>query len=148
MDNFNINNVNIPGPAKPPDDDKPIPFDDEPIPFDDEEPPKPQVSRQPLHLSGQKPQGPAPQKPPAQKPQPTTPTVQKPAKTPFVSADKITRVKTFYTKLHEGAINFCDQQINAWLKENPGIVIKRTNTAVGDVVGKRTEPSLVVSIWY
>ena len=62
--------------------------------------------------------------------------------------DRITGVKTFYTKLHGGAIEFLDDIICKWLMENPGVTIKRTNTAVGDVVGKKTEPSIIITIWY
>jgi len=62
--------------------------------------------------------------------------------------DRITGVKTFYTKLHAGAIDFLDEQICKWLVDNPGVNIKRTNTSTGDIVGKKTEPSLIISIWY
>ena len=62
--------------------------------------------------------------------------------------DRITGVKTFYTKLHAGAIDFLDEQICKWLMDNPGVTIKRTNTAVGDVVGKKTEPSIIITIWF
>jgi hypothetical protein len=62
--------------------------------------------------------------------------------------DRITGVKNFYTKLHAGAIDFMDEQICKWLMDNPGVNIKRTNTVTGDVVGKKTEPSIIITIWY
>jgi hypothetical protein len=62
--------------------------------------------------------------------------------------ERITRVRTFFTKLHAGSIDFLDQQINNWLRDNPGIVIKGTNTTVGSVVAKKTEPNIVITIWY
>jgi hypothetical protein len=62
--------------------------------------------------------------------------------------DRITGVKTFYTKLHAGAIDFLDEQICKWLMDNPGVTIKRTNTAVGDIVGKKTEPSIIITVWF
>ena len=62
--------------------------------------------------------------------------------------ERITGVKTFFTKLHSGAIEFLDEQINTWLKANPDIVVKRTNTVAGMIVGKKTEPSIVITIWY
>jgi hypothetical protein len=62
--------------------------------------------------------------------------------------DRITGVKNFYTKLHAGAIDFLDEQICKWLMDNPGVNIKRTNTVTGDVVGKKTEPSIIITIWY
>lgn len=64
------------------------------------------------------------------------------------SPGRITHVKTFFTKLHAGSLEFLDQQINLWLKANPGIVIKRTNTTVGEVVAKKTEQNLVITVWY
>jgi DNA-binding Lrp family transcriptional regulator len=62
--------------------------------------------------------------------------------------DRITGVKTFYTKLHGGAIDFLDDIICKWLTDNPGVTIKRTNTVVGDIVAKKTEPSIIITIWY
>jgi hypothetical protein len=64
------------------------------------------------------------------------------------SPDRITHVKTFFTKLHAGSIEFLDQQINRWIKDNPGIIIKRTDTTVGEVVAKKSEQNLIITIWY
>jgi hypothetical protein len=66
----------------------------------------------------------------------------------IASADRIVGMKTFYTKLHAGAITFLEEQIARWLKENPDIVIKRTNVVTGDVVGKKIEPNIIITIWY
>jgi hypothetical protein len=63
-------------------------------------------------------------------------------------ADRITGCKTFFTKLHPGAIDFLDGQINQWLKDNPSVVIKMTNTAVGEVQGKKTEDNILMTVWY
>jgi hypothetical protein len=57
-------------------------------------------------------------------------------------------VKTFFTKLHAGAIEFLDEQITNWLKDNPGITIKRTNTVTGEIQGTKTEPNIIVTVWY
>ena len=62
--------------------------------------------------------------------------------------DRITGVKTFFAKLHVGAIEFLDEQICSWLRDNPGVSIKQTNVAVGDVAAKKTEPNLIVTVWY
>jgi hypothetical protein len=62
--------------------------------------------------------------------------------------DRITGVKTFYTKLHPGAIEFLDDQICKWLMDNPGVHIKRTNIVTGDVVAKKTEPNIIVTVWF
>ena len=72
---------------------------------------------------------------------------KKPAKK-TVPPDRITGVKTFFTKLHAGALEFLDGQITNWLKENPDITIKLTNTATGMVTGKKAEPNIIVTIWY
>jgi len=64
------------------------------------------------------------------------------------SAERITGVKTFFTKLHAGAIDFLNGQITKWLHDNPGVVIKRTNTVVGEIQAKKTEPNIIITIWY
>ena len=61
---------------------------------------------------------------------------------------RITHIKTFFTKLHAGSLEFMDQVISKWLKDNPGLVIKRTDTCVGEVVAKKTEPNLIITVWY
>jgi hypothetical protein len=65
-----------------------------------------------------------------------------------VSTNRITGLKTFFTKLHPGAMDFLDEQITKWLKENPGVTIRRTNTVTGQVQAKKTEPNIIISIWY
>jgi len=62
--------------------------------------------------------------------------------------DRITGVRTFFTKLHAGAIEFLDEQITNWLRDNPGIMIKRTNTVTGNVAGKKVEPNIIITVWY
>ena len=78
---------------------------------------------------------------------PTEPTVVKPGKA-IVSSDRITGVKTFFTKLHSGSIDFLDEIITDWLSDNPGLTVKRTNMVIGEVHSKTTEPNLIVSVWY
>jgi hypothetical protein len=63
-------------------------------------------------------------------------------------AERVTGVKTFFTKLHAGAIEFLDEQITKWLKDNPDISIKRTNIVTGEIQGKKTEPNLIITVWY
>jgi len=134
MENFDINN--------PPNLPDPINMDlDKPIPFDDSEPVKKSVSHAPLDLGGTSPI----QIPKVKAPKPAA--AAKPtAKT--VSTDRIAGVKTFFAKLHPGALNFLDEQITRWLTENPGIQIKRTNVATGEIQGKKSEPNIIISVWY
>ncbi|HSW02650.1 MAG TPA: hypothetical protein VLI39_20975 [Sedimentisphaerales bacterium] len=83
-------------------------------------------------------------KPPVPGPKPVAP---RPA-APAGNGDRITGCKTFFTKLHPGAIDFLDEQINLWLKDNPGVVIKLTNTTTGEVQGKKTEANILMTVWY
>ena len=65
-----------------------------------------------------------------------------------VTMERIIGVKTFFTKLHPGALNFLDEQITKWLKENPDIKIKRTNIVTGEIQAKKTEPNIIMTVWY
>jgi hypothetical protein len=143
--------------------DKPIPFDTGPDePSQPETNPaggSPNVSRAPLNLGGGAPapaQTPkpaaAPAAAPARRPQAPRPPVVRPAQPRPVagagSGERISACKTFFTKLHPGAIKFLEEQITNWLKENPSVVIKRTNVIMGDVQEKKTEPNIVIVVWY
>lgn len=130
-----------------------------PIPFDDGSADESGISHAPLNLGGGSTPAPKPATPKPAAPKPAQSTAQTPKiETPksfrekptekAVSSDRITGVKTFFTKLHAGAINFLDEQISKWLTENPGIVIKRTNTVTGEIQGKKTEPNIIITVWY
>jgi len=117
---------------------------DKSIPFDDDTGGS-NVSHSPLNLGG------GDSTPAAPKIKATSgvvkPVTEKPAEAAS-STERITGVRTFFTKLHAGAINFLDGQITDWLHKNPGIIIKRTNTVVGEIQAKKTEPNIIVTIWY
>lgn len=166
MDNLDFHNPLVPNL------DLPIPLDDdEPIRIDDLDKPLPvnnaapnnavpnkgNVSHTPLNLGGP----PAPAAPRAATPVPAAPAAAVPVariqmpkgavKKPvaqIVSSERITGIKTFFTKLHPGAVQFLDEQICNWLAANPGVVVKRTNVTTGDVQSKKTEPNILVSVWY
>ena len=97
MDNFNISNFdgqNL---------NEPIPLGedlDKPIPFDDADAGGTGVSHSPLDLGGSSPV----EMPKIDVPKPFA---MKPAEK-VVSTDRITGVRTFFTKLHPGAMNFLD----------------------------------------
>ena len=101
------------------------------------------ISHSPLNLGVSK--ADAPKAAPVNQP---TASEMKPAAEKTASAGRITGVKTFFSKLHGGALEFLDEQIANWLKENPNITIVQTNTSTGDVVAKTTEPHLIVTVWY
>lgn len=125
---------------------EPIPLD-KPISLDDIGS-ETGVSHAPLDLGGSAVQTPPVVAPkPATKPTTPVPRTEKPTEK-IASADRIVGMKTFYTKLHAGAITFLEEQIARWLKENPDIVIKRTNVVTGDVVGKKIEPNIIITLWY
>jgi hypothetical protein len=137
MDNFNSSNFggqNI---------NDPIPLDqdlEKPIPLEDISIGGGGVSHAPLDLGGSSPV----EAPKIKVPQPVA---KKPTEK-IVSGERITGVKTFFTKLHEGAIHFLDEQITKWLRENPEVIIKRTNIITGSIQAKKTEPNIIITIWY
>jgi hypothetical protein len=122
---------------------------DEPISINDDNTSGASVSHSPLDLgsggnsssvagAGQKIEIPA---------QPAGADAKKPGEK-VTSAERITGVKTFFTKLHPGAMSFLDEQITKWLKGNPSITIKRTNIITGEVQAKKTEPNIIITVWY
>ena len=104
----------------------------------------PSVSRAPLNLGGgvSTPASPPAPKAPVLRPVPPKPT------TGAGAGDRITACKTFFTKLHPGAMHFLDEQITKWLSENPQIVIKHTNVIQGEITEKKIEPNIVIVVWY
>jgi hypothetical protein len=104
----------------------------------------PNVSRAPLNLGGGT--G-APVAPAAPKPAIPRPVAVKPTAS-VAAADRITACKTFFTKMHPGAIHFLDEQIAKWLAENPQVVIKHTNVLQGEITEKKIEQNIVIVVWY
>ncbi|MDI6450771.1 hypothetical protein [Anaerobaca lacustris] len=129
---------------------KPIPFDDglgKPTPRGN--PPAgnpPSVSRAPLNLGGGG--QPSAAKTPVPAPRTPIPVARKPVAPPAPITERITGIKTFFTKLHPGALEFMDEQIASWLKEHPEVCIKHTNVTTGEVQAKKTEPNIIVTVWY
>lgn len=106
----------------------------------------PGVSRAPLNLGGgtATPVAPAAPKAPVLKPVPPKPATS----VGVVPAGRITGCKTFFTKMHPGALHFLDEQIAKWLAENPQIVIKHTNVIQGEITEKKIEQNIVIVVWY
>ncbi|HIJ52320.1 MAG TPA: hypothetical protein HPP66_04100 [Planctomycetes bacterium] len=143
MDNFDNSNFSSNANLE-----QPIPFDedlDQPIPFDDDETSDSSVSHSPLSLGGGgTAQAPKIETPKIEVPKPALKKVVE----KVVSTNRITGVKTFFTKLHPGALDFLDEQITKWLKDNPGLTIRRTNTVTGMIQAKKTEPNIIITVWY
>jgi len=142
MDNFDISNVggneNL---------EQPIPSGEnlnKPIPFDDGTS-SASVSPSPLPLGGGG---------TAKAPPPAIPNIEAPkpalrkVEAKKASTNRVSGVKTFFTKLHPGALDFLDEQITKWLKDNPGVIIKRTNTVTGEIQAKKSEPNIIITVWY
>jgi DNA-binding Lrp family transcriptional regulator len=137
MDNFDISK------AGSGDADELIPLN-KPVPFDNDDTSDSNVSHTPLDLGGAGTTK-APAEPASSSVKPTT---KVPVGKAVSSSDRITGVKTFFTKLHAGSIEFLDGQITEWLRANPGITIKRTNTVTGEIKSKQTEPNIIITVWY
>lgn len=108
-----------------------------PIPFDEDGARDTEVSHSPLNLGGSS----------------TAETLEveaavRPGERMTSSPERITGVKTFFAKLHPGAMDFLDKQVTKWLRDNPGLVIKRTNITTGEVQAKKTEPNIIITVWY
>ncbi|MBI9015639.1 MAG: hypothetical protein JEZ07_00095 [Phycisphaerae bacterium] len=58
-----------------------------------------------------------------------------------------TRVKTFHSVLSDTAIEYMDDHIDEWIDKHPGIEVKFTNMTIG-LMGKRSEPHLIMTVWY
>jgi hypothetical protein len=112
---------------------------DKPIPFDESEAGHTAVSHSPLNLGGSMAVEPPPEAPPTAETQPVT---------AAKAVGRIVGVKTFYAKLHPGALEYLDETVARWLKENPHVVVKHVTAATGEVQGKTTEPNLIVTVWY
>ncbi len=126
---------------------EPIPLDG-PIPFEAIGPGESGISHAPLDLGGGTAPAPtAPAAKPVAKPTASAVTAGK-AGEKLASTDRIVGMKTFFTKLHGGAIEFLEQRIARWLKSNPDVVVKSTNVVTGDVVGKKVEPNIIITIWF
>jgi hypothetical protein len=138
--------------------DQPIPLDsiDKPIPLaNGSSKDSPGVSRAPLNLGGGGGQPtptpkPAPKAAPKPAPKIVVPTsgTAKATGPTTSSGQRITGAKTFFTKLHPGALEFLDELITRWLEKNPQVVIKRTNVVTGDIQAKKTEPNIIITVWY
>ncbi|MCL5282006.1 MAG: hypothetical protein M1376_19095 [Planctomycetes bacterium] len=113
----------------------------------------PGVSRAPLNLGGgaAAPVAPAAPKAPVVRPVPPKPPTSSGVASAAVgvaSACRITACKTFFTKMHPGAIHFLDEMITKWLSENPQVVIKHTNVLQGEITEKKIEQNIVIVVWY
>ncbi len=59
-----------------------------------------------------------------------------------------TRCRTFHAKLNDGAVGFMNRQICDWADANPEISIKFASTTMGVWEGKKSDPTLIVTVFY
>jgi len=105
------------------------------------------VSRAPLNLGGSG----APAAAPVAVPRVAAPAPRPVPLRPVAAVsgnDRISGCKTFFTKLHPGAIDFMDDQITQWLKDNPGVIVRATSAVTGEIQAKKTEPNILLTVWY
>jgi hypothetical protein len=69
------------------------------------------------------------------------------ARTPNITGEGATHVRSFHSKLTDDALGYVDKQINAWLDENPDIEVKFATTTIGTFTGKVKEPHLICQVW-
>ncbi len=68
-------------------------------------------------------------------------------RTPNVTNTGAIHVKTFVAKLRLDAIEHLDEQVNNWLDNHPEYEVKFVSQSIGQLVGKRTEDALFISVW-
>lgn len=58
-----------------------------------------------------------------------------------------TRCRIFHSKIQENPLLHMETMINDWVDEE-GIEIKHIGQSIGTMEGKRSEPNLLVTVWY
>ena len=64
------------------------------------------------------------------------------------SENGATRCRLFHSKLAATSLEFMESQINEWLDSDDDIDVKQVGHVIGDMTGKKTEPNLIVMVWY
>ncbi len=59
-----------------------------------------------------------------------------------------TRCRIFHSKLASTSLEYMEGQINDWLDSSDDIDVKQVGHVIGDMTGKKTEPNLIVMVWY
>lgn len=57
------------------------------------------------------------------------------------------RCRLFHSKIAVGSLDHMETQINEWLDETD-VEIKHVGHVIGTMEGKRSEPNLLVMVWY
>jgi hypothetical protein len=68
-------------------------------------------------------------------------------RTPNLTGQGASHVKTFHSKITEDALAYMDQTINEWLDAHPEYEVKFVSSTVGILSGKLKEPALLCQVW-
>lgn len=66
---------------------------------------------------------------------------------PKVGGDGAIRCRIFYSKIAVNALEHLEGQINDWL-DAENIEVKQVSQIIGNMVGKTSEPNLIVTVWF
>lgn len=69
------------------------------------------------------------------------------SRSPNVTGNGAIHCKSFNAKLRTDALEYMDQQINEWLDAHPQYEVKFVTSSVGEMKGKTTEPTLILTVW-
>lgn len=58
-----------------------------------------------------------------------------------------TRCRIFHAKITDSSLEHMESQINSWLDSNE-IEVKHVGHTIGVMEGKRSEPNMLVMVWY
>ena len=59
-----------------------------------------------------------------------------------------TRCRTFHAKLNDGAIAYMNREINQWVDSDENVRLKFATSTIGVYEGKRSDPHLIVTVFY
>ena len=64
-----------------------------------------------------------------------------------INGQGATRCRLFHCKISDGPLEHLESTINEWL-DGEEIEVKHVSQVVGTLEGKRSEPNLLITIWY
>ncbi len=59
-----------------------------------------------------------------------------------------TRCRTFHAKLNDGAVAYLNREINEWVDRDENVRIKFATSTIGIYEEKRSDPHLIVTVFY
>ena len=68
-------------------------------------------------------------------------------RTPKADGTGAIRCRIFYSKIAVNALDHLEGQINDWL-DAENVEVKQISQIIGNMVGKTSEPNIIVTVWY